>query len=432
MVWKIFSKKSKKKKKVISYEEAKALAVDGDEKSRADLAGRNDVPKEVLYYLADDPSPNVRESIALNTAAPEHADLLLAKDKNENVRSSLAEKIARLSPGLTADEQNRLRRMTYDALSILAKDQATRVRQILSEALRDVANAPPDVIRRLAWDVEAAVATPVLRFSPILTDEDLIEIIRAKPSEGCTQTVSQRENVSNAVSNAIVDSSDTDAIALLLGNDSAQIREETLSKVIDQADQINLWHMPLAMRPRLPTSAAVKIARFVADDILKRMAARKDLSPKAYAAVRDVVHKRLGDGEAVMPDAMGSSDGVQSGMSVDDDTEFDRAAKMWADGKLDEAEVINTINDGQKKLAMAMIAVMSDLSLRIVERTCDAKNAKGCLAISWRASLSANTAEIVQEQLAGISAGKVLYANNGEYPVPEKDLVWQIDFVRRL
>jgi len=30
------------------------------------------------------------------------------------------------------------------------------------------------------------------------------------------------------------------------------------------------------------------------------------------------------------------------------------------------------------------------------------KNAKGCLAISWRASLSANTAEIVQEQLAGI------------------------------
>jgi hypothetical protein len=145
-----------------------------------------------------------------------------------------------------------------------------------------------------------------------------------------------------------------------------------------------------------------------------------------------VVHKRLGDGEAVMPDAMGSSDGVQSGMSVDDDTEFNRAAKMWADGKLDKAEVINTINEGQKKLAMAMIAVMSDLSLRIVERTCAAKNARGCLAISWRASLSANTAEIVQEQLAGISAGKVRYANNGEYLVPEKDLVWQIDFVRRL
>jgi len=376
MVWKIFSKKSKKKKKVISYEEAKALAVDGDEKSRADLAGRNDVLREVLYYLADDPSPNVRKSIASNTAAPEHADLLLAKYKNENVRSSLAKKIARLSPGLTADEQNRLRHMTYDALSILAKDQATRVRQILSEALRDVANAPPDVIRRLAWDVEAAVATPALQFSLILNDEDLIEIIRAKPSEGCTQTVSQRENVSNAVSSAIVDSSDTDAIALLLGNDSAQIREETLSKVIDQADQINLWHKPLAMRPRLPTSAAVKIARFVADDILKRMAARKDLSPKAYAAVRDVVHKRLGDGEAVMPDALGSSDGVQSGMSVDDDTEFDRAAKMWADGKLDEAEVINTINEGQKTLAMAMIAVMSDLSLRIVERTCAAKKCK--------------------------------------------------------
>ena len=97
-------------------------------KSCADLVGRNDILREVLYYLADGPSPNVRKSIASNTATPEHADLLLAKDKNENVRSSLAEKIACLSPRFTADEQNRLRSMTYDALSILAKDQATRVR----------------------------------------------------------------------------------------------------------------------------------------------------------------------------------------------------------------------------------------------------------------------------------------------------------------
>ena len=37
--------------------------------------------------------------------------------------------------------------MTYEALEILARDQVTRVRQILSEALKDVANAPPEVIR---------------------------------------------------------------------------------------------------------------------------------------------------------------------------------------------------------------------------------------------------------------------------------------------
>lgn len=432
MVWKFFSKKSRQKKKTLSYEDAKALAVDGDEKERADLAGRDDVPPEVLYFLADDPAASVRQSIALNASAPEHADLLLAKDNDENVRSSLAEKIARVAPGLTSDEQDRLRRMTYDALSLLAKDQAPRVRQILSDALRDIADAPPEVIRRLAWDVEAAVATPVLRFSPILTDEDLIEIIRAKPSEGCISAVSQRDSVSGAVSSAIVDSSDTEAIAFLLGNESAQIREETLNKVIAQADQIDLWHMPLAMRPRLPTVAAVKIARFVADDILKRMAARKDLTPKAYEAVRDVVHKRLGDGEAIMPDVNAVSDGPQAGMNIDDDNEFDQAAKMWAEGKLDEQQVIEAIENDQKKRAMAMIAVMSDLTLRTVERTCSSQNSKGCLAVSWRAGLSAKTAETVQEKLAGIPPGKVLYANNGEYPISEQDLVWQIDFARGL
>ncbi len=432
MFWKIFSKKSKDKLKAISYEEAKLLAVDGDEATRASLASRSDVAPEVLYYLADDPSSKVRCGIAANGAAPQHADLLLAKDNDEQVRRSLAEKIVRVSPGLTTDEHDRLRKMTYEALSMLAKDQAPRVRQILADALRDVADAPPDVIRRLAWDVEAAIATPVLRFSPILTDEDLIEIIHAKPSKGCVATVSKREGISDKVCNAIIDSSDIEAIALLLGNESAQIREETLNKVIDQAESINLWHMPLAMRPKLPSVAAVKIARFVADDILKRMAARRDLSPKAYAAVRDVVHKRLGDAEAIMPENMDAAKAPQKGMVVDDDDVFDRAAKLWADGRLDEMAVINALEQGQKKFAMAMIAVMSDLSLKTLERACEAQHAKGCLAISWRAGLSAQTAEIIQSELANIPSGKVLYADNGEYRLTESDLVWQIDFVRRL
>ena len=158
----------------LSYDQAKEMAQDKGEEVRLDLAARSDVEPEILYFLADDPSADVRRRIASNKATPVQADYLLAKDADQDVRGDLAEKIAQLAPGLTADEQDKMRKMAYEALDALAHDQVIRVRRILSEALKDVAGAPPEVIRRLASDVELVVSGPVLQYSPVLTEEDLL------------------------------------------------------------------------------------------------------------------------------------------------------------------------------------------------------------------------------------------------------------------
>lgn len=416
----------------VSYDQAKTLAHEGDEQSRVALAERGDLAPEILYFLAADPSPKVRKVLASNDAAPRHADLLLAKDKDEDVRGSLAEKVARLAPGLGADETDRLQQMTYDALSLLARDQAVRVRQILSEALREVADAPPDVIRRLAWDVEAAVATPVLMFSPVLTDQDLLEIIQAKPSRGSLGAISQRRDISVEITDAIVGSDDIDAIGLLLGNASAQIREETLDRVIGCAIDIDLWHMPLAMRPRLPSAAAVKIARFVAEDILEKLVAREDLSAETIKAVRQVVHKRLGDGEAKSGEKVQGAAETDPGMHIDDDEIFDIAVKKWAKGELDEKSLLQAMNNGEQKYAMAIVAVMADLPLRVVTRACASQSAKGCMAMAWRASLTAKAGEMIQQKLASLNPKEILRSVNGGFPLDDEALEWQIEFIRDL
>lgn len=417
--------------KPVSYEDAKSMARDGNEEERAKLAARTDIQPEILYFLAEDPSPKVRGRIAANTSAPRRADLLLANDEDESVRGSLAEKIVRVAPGLTSVEQDKLRQATYDALAMLAKDQAVRIRQTLAEALKEVTDAPPEVIRRLAWDVEAAVSTPVLRFSPVLTDQDLIEIIHAKPSPGSISAISQRDGVSEKVSEAIVDSDDEEGIAFLLRNESAQIREETLDRILDRAVDVGVWHMPLAMRPRLPSAAAVKIARFVAEDILKRMAARNDLNAETLKAVRSVVHKRLGDAEAVVLDEEDEPRVVDIGVRVDDDDAFDWASKLWAEGKLNEETFLDAVGKSRKK-AVAVLAVMADLPIRVVERSLDLKSAKGCVAIAWKAGLKPHNAEIVQTKLAGISGKSLLRAEAGAYPLEDDEMKWQIDFMMRL
>lgn len=435
MLSKFFRKKSRKDQKdqdPISYDEAKSLAKDSGEDVRMELAARRDVAPELLYFLAEDPSPKVRQNVAANTATPRQADLLLVKDASPKVRESLAAKVARLAPGLNADEQDKLRKMTYDALSFLAKDQAVNVREVLSDTLKEVADAPPDVIRRLAWDVEAAVATPVLRFSPVLSDQDLLDIISARPSPGAISAISSRSHVSEDVSDGIIDADDVEAIALLLGNHSAMIREQALDRVVDRAVDIDMWHEPLAMRPKLPSGAAVKIARFVAEDILTKMVERSDLSADIVESVRDVVHKRLGDPHAAKPGNDAKKDETTRGVKVDDNQVFDQAAKMWAEGALDEAAVMATISAGNKQLAQAMIAVMIDFPLKTVIRACDMKSPKSCVALAWKAGLSAKNAEIMQRKLAGIRESDLARADGGDYPYSDEDLDWQLDFMQGL
>ena len=137
------------KSETISYEIAKKMARDQDPDVRRALAERADLKPEVLYFLAEDTDAEVRKAVAKNLASPRQTDVLLANDDDADVRGDLAGKIARLAPGLSTDEQDKARQATYEALEMLAKDQITKVRGILSDALKDIADAPPDVIKTL-------------------------------------------------------------------------------------------------------------------------------------------------------------------------------------------------------------------------------------------------------------------------------------------
>ena len=255
----------------LDYEEQKQLASHQDPAVRMALAARSDVRPEIMYFLAEDESNQVRRTVAENAAAPRLTFQLLARDSDGEVRGSLAQKVARLAPGLSADEQDKISRGTLEALETLARDQMTRVRAILSDALKDVADAPADVIKTLALDQELEVSGPVLAFSPVLTDEDLVEIIRSGPATGGLNAISKRSEVSETVADAIIGTDDVGAIGDLLGNDSAQIREEALDDLIERSADMDLWQAPLVARPKLPSGAAERLAQFVADNLLKTL-----------------------------------------------------------------------------------------------------------------------------------------------------------------
>ena len=80
------------------YEAAKRLIQDPDVFVRANLAKRTDVRPEILYYLTEDDSAEVRTAVANNAVSPLHANLKLARDRSQEVRAGLADKVQRLLP----------------------------------------------------------------------------------------------------------------------------------------------------------------------------------------------------------------------------------------------------------------------------------------------------------------------------------------------
>ncbi len=405
-----------------SYEAAKKMARHEKLDVRRDLAVRADVKPEILYFLAEDPAPEVRRLVATNKATPVQADLLLATDADHEVRCDLTEKIAKLAPGLSADEQDKIRQMTYEALETLARDQVTRVRQILSETLKDVADAPPEVINRLARDVELVVSGPVLQFSPVLSDKDLLEIIDGNPSVGPLEAISKRQGVAEPVTDAIIATESTEAIALLLANASAQIREETLDRIIDRAPDVESWHQPLVFRPVLPVGAAAKLARFVAHNLLQALGERQDLDPEVLEEVRRVVERRL---EEEPPET------VETQISTTKEA-MKMANELKDAGKLDEPAIAEAVKSGDREFTMAALAVLSGLKVEVIRSVVSNKSAKGMVAIAWKAGLTAKLAETLQQRLVLVPQKDILKAAGQDYPLDNDALEWQLDFIKDL
>lgn len=278
----------------VDYETAKARAASRAVSERRNLAGQENVQPEILYFLAADADASVRRSIAANPATPIQADALLSADADEGVRCVVAEKVARLAPGLSAEQRAKAGDVVTGILLRLADDQAVRVRRAIAEELKDAKNVPQEVVERLARDDDATVSVPVLRHSPLLSDGFLIELIASGPVTEALEAIASRETLGADVADAVVATGETDVITALLANRGAQIREETLDRLVEAASDVDAWHAPLVARPMLSPAASKTLSRYVAEDLLERLLDREDLDPATIEAIGTGVRRRLG------------------------------------------------------------------------------------------------------------------------------------------
>ncbi|WP_343866396.1 DUF2336 domain-containing protein [Caenispirillum bisanense] len=410
----------------LSYEEARALAGDPRLPVREAVAALTTVAPEILYFLSQDEAPTVRLAVARNPQAPAKANLRLAEDGDEAVRTALAAKVTELQRhGMTAPGA-RAHSIALEVLDRLSRDRLTLVRAAVADGLKDVSQVDPGLVRRLARDVDILVAAPILEFSPLLDDQDLLEIIRQSPMAGVLAAIARRAYVGPAVTEAIVASGDSRAITHLLYNAGSQLQEHTLDSLIAAVDREPDWQLPLARRADLPEPSVRRLAEMVADHVLSSLMQRGDLSTEAAARLREVVGARVQEGLPEGPAALPSPYAAEA---EDRFAPFlDHARTVQADGELTEAHLMVLLLTDHVDDLVAGLAVLSDLPVAVVLEMLGSQSPRAIAALARTAGLSARFGLELQVKLGRISLDAALRPlSDGSHPLSETETRWQVE-----
>ena len=384
------------------------------------LAANPDTSPELLRILAGDSRITVRAAVALNPSTPGGADAALAGDADQRVRQLLGHKLAMLIPGLSDGGQTTLGQQTIATLSRLVEDETERVRRAIADIVRDMPQAPRELILRLARDTAIPVSGPVLRLSPVLTSNDLLALLARPPSRSAAAAIAARYALPAEVADAIADSGDNEAIRVLLENKSAHLQEAALDALATRAAGQESWHEPMVRRPKLSGRAATTLSEIVTTHLLSVLADRADLAPDIAIRLKQRLQERTG------ADGRGRGD-------TPTEQALQQARSLQAAGRLDEAAIRAAASRGDAKLCAAMLAVAGDLPISVVDRARSLRSAKGVVSLAWHAALSMDTAVTLQVLLGRVAPHAVLRSPDGvEFPLSLDEMRWQIDLLRQM
>lgn len=167
------------------------------------------------------------------------------------------------------------RKIAEDIFRTLVRDTEIRVRESLAAHLKSSPDLPHDVAVSLAKDVDS-VALPVIKFSEVLTDQDLIGIVRGNAAARQV-AVAQRPRVSAVVADALIDTGNETAVARLVSNEGAELTEKALGRVMSEYEASDSVSDSLSRRATLPAAVAEQLVEMVTQKLQDYLAEKEEL-----------------------------------------------------------------------------------------------------------------------------------------------------------
>lgn len=228
----------------------------------------------------------------------------LARQKSRAGRAGLFAAIADLFERRGDELQDAERRLMGEILRQLAQDVERDLRAKLATRLAARPDAPRELVVMLAND-EIEVAYPILVESSVLRDLDLIEVIRHRTLQH-QLAVAIRRDLSESVSEALVETGHEDVIVALLNNPDARISSTVMRHLVEESRRVDRFQRPLVRRPDLPKDLARRMCMWVSAALRKYIADNfaidpHDLDDEINSAAKEMAAEAESEAEAQSP-----------------------------------------------------------------------------------------------------------------------------------
>jgi uncharacterized protein (DUF2336 family) len=212
----------------------------------------------------------------------------LIHEPSPKVRSYIAAKVSEQfnQSQFTPNEA----KIAIEIFRLLLRDTAAAVRKAIAENLKNNPQVPRDIILALAND-SADIATPVIECSEILTDEDLLEIIRSTREVRKWLAVSRRPRLSPKVSRQLVATRSEVVVVSLLGNRGAQIEQGDLEYMLNEFRHEQDVLEALVYRGGLSVRLAEKLYYLVSTQLRKQLTKKYRLPWNLMGQEADLVRE---------------------------------------------------------------------------------------------------------------------------------------------
>jgi uncharacterized protein (DUF2336 family) len=267
-----------------------------------------------------------------------------------------------------------------DVMVRLVSTIETKARARLAHRLAPIANAPSSVIHMLAFDDDINVAQQVLKQSDRLEDPALVANATTK-SQRHLFAISQRQSLSEAVTDVLVERGDREVVHSVVKNAGARFSDAGFRILVKRSAGDDDLATIVGARSDIPRPHFLVLLEKASNAVRTRLAAEH---PQASAAIEGVVAEVVG---GIRNDARNSSPDFAAAHAA-----VERQNRLR---RIGEAEIYQYARDRKFEETAIALSLLCDTPIDVVERALLDPGAEIVLILAKVAGLSATTTKAI-------------------------------------
>jgi uncharacterized protein (DUF2336 family) len=239
-----------------------------------------------------------------------------------------------------------------DVLCRLVVEIEAKARSEMAQTLAPVANAPTDLIHKLAKDHDIAVAGPILARSPRLHESELVELAKTR-SQAHLAAIAGRVDLGEAVTDVLVRRGDSEVVRNVADNQTAKFSEGGFSALVKRAEDDEDLAQKVGSRPDIPPHLFRELLVRATAVVQQRLLA--SAKPETRAEIQRVLDKISKQYDTVAP-------------ARDYSAALRAVREMQQAGTLGEADLVDFANNKKFEETVAAVSVLCGVPVETADR----------------------------------------------------------------